>query len=178
MRHYLKLLVQLFLAPRQGWEDVADESPDPDLLARYGLYPLAALAAASSFLGLIYHPSVSPMAVLLHAIAEFGAYFAGYFITVIALSSALPRVSVSGCMASAAVIRRFAVCMMGLMACVGLLRNCLPSDFAIVNFLYVYLAIIMWRGERFMGVAPGKTMVYVILTIVSVIIPPLLIMML
>ncbi|MFG6424052.1 MAG: hypothetical protein K1V71_06565, partial [Paramuribaculum sp.] len=66
----------------------------------------------------------------------------------------------------------------GLMAMGGLVRNCLPSDFAIVNFLYVYLAIIMWRAEHFLRVMPGKSVVFVILAVVSVIVPPLLIMML
>lgn len=178
MRRYLKLLLQIFLAPKQGWEDVSADPTDPDDLARRGLYPLSAIAAATSFLALVYHTDVSPVAVIIRAIAQFGAYFAGYFIAVFALTSALSRVTVASAEPSHHTVRQFAVCMMGLMAATGMLRNCLPSDFAIVNFLYVYLAIIMWRGERFLHIAPGKSVVYVILAVVSVIVPPLLIMML
>jgi hypothetical protein len=178
MRRYLKLLLQLFLAPKQGWEDVSADTSEPDDLARRGLYPLAGVAALTTFMTVVYHPGVSAVALIIAAILRFGAYFAGYFITIFALTTCLPRISLPGREASQRDIHLFAVCMTGLMAMVGLVRNCLPSDFAIVNFLYVYLAIIMWRAEHFLRVMPGKSVVFVILAVVSVIVPPLLIMML
>lgn len=146
--------------------------------ARRGLYPLAGVAALTSFMTVVYHPGSSAVALIIAAILRFGAYFAGYFITIFALTTCLPRISMPGREASQRDIHLFAVCMMGLMAMVGLVRNCLPSDFAIVNFLYVYLAIIMWRAENFLRVMPGKSVVFVIMAVVSVIVPPLLIMML
>lgn len=178
MRRYLRILLQLFLAPKQGWEDVSADSPDPDELARRGLYPLAAIAAAASFMALVYHSGYSPVSLLIAAVVRFGAYFAGYFITIFALTTCLPTVTAGASAPSQKNVRLFAVCMMGLMASVGLLRNSLPSDFAIVNFLYVYLAIIMWRAEEFLNIEQGRSVVFVILAIVSVIVPPLLIMML
>ncbi|MBD5346760.1 MAG: hypothetical protein HDR92_06480 [Bacteroides sp.] len=175
---YLKLLLQLFLAPRQGWEDISVDNLDPDELARRGLYPLAGIAALSSFMTLVYHSGISIASVFIAAIVRFGAYFAGYFITIFALTTCMPRVSEEDAEADQHEIKLFAVCMMGLMAIIGVIRNSLPSDFAIVNFLYLYLAIIMWRGKFFLRVAESKTVVFVILAVVSVIVPPLLIMML
>lgn len=178
MKRYLKLLLQLFLAPKQGWEDLSAEQTDPDDLMRRGLYPLAAVAALMSFLGLVYHADISPMSMLLKAVVEFGAWIVGYFIAVFALSSGLPQLSDDGVGPSLRCIKLFSVCMIGLMAVIGLLRNLLPSDYSIIWFLYFYLAIIIWRGERFMKVAPDKRAVFVILAVVSVIVPPLLIMLL
>lgn len=178
MRRYLKLLLQIFLAPQRGWEDVSAEPVAPDTLLRRGFIPLAAVAALARLMAWAYHGVGSVTEMLLSVVVEFGAYFAGYFIAVFAVSAWLPRVSEPGREASECVVRLFAVSMAGLMACVGLLRNVLPSDFAIVNFLYVYLAIIAWRAEAFMRVAPGRSAAFVILAVVAVIIPPLLIMML
>lgn len=178
MQRYLRLLLQLFLAPRQGWDDLWSDPTDPDELARRGLYPLAALAALASFSALIYHSGASVIRLLVDAVLEFGAYFAGYFITIFALTTCLGRLTPDGAAPSQRAIHLFAVCMMGLMAAIGFVKNILPSDFAIVNFLYVYLVIIMWRAEPFLHVAAGKSVVFVILSTVSVIVPPLLIMML
>lgn len=178
MRSYLQILLQLFLAPSRGWEDVDVASPDPDEMARRGLFPLAGIAAVASFMALVYHSGYSPLSLLIDAIVRFAAYFAGYYITIFAMTTCRPTVTMQGDEPSDRDIRLFAVCMMGLMAVVGFLRNALPSDFAIVNFLYVYLAIIMWRGEQFLHVRQGRSVVFVILAVLAVIVPPLLIMML
>lgn len=178
MLRYLRLIFQIFLAPRQGWEDVSAEPVAPETLLREGFIPLAAVAAVARLMTLVYHGATSATNLIVHMVLEFGAYFAGYFIAVFALSAYQSRFSEPGEEASERVVKLFCLCMAGLMAFTGLLRNVLPSDFAIVNFLYVYLAIIAWRGEAFMRVAPGRSTVFVITAVLAVILPPLLIMML
>ncbi|MCM1028528.1 MAG: hypothetical protein NC484_02820 [Alloprevotella sp.] len=178
MGHYLKLLFQIFLSPRSGWEDVSADKSGPDLLMRRGLLPLAALTSLTRFLTLVYHRGEEFMSVMPGALIEFVAYLAGYFIAILALTAYMPRVTRHGAAATDRDIRLYALCMTGLMALVGLVRNCLPSDFAIVNFLYLYLAVVAWRGREFLHVDLDKEVTFVILAVVSSIIPPLLIMLL
>lgn len=178
MRRYLTLLLQIFLAPQRGWEDVSAEPVSPEALFRHGFVPLAVIASLAGLMAWVWHGVNDVARMMVSVTVEFGAYFAGYFIAVFALSAWLPRVSEPGREASERVVRLFAVFMGGLMACVGLLRNILPSDFAIVNFLYVYLAIIAWRAEAFLRVAQGRSAAFVVIAVVAVIVPPLLIMML
>lgn len=150
---------------------------DPETLLRRGFCPLVVIAALTNLFAPLYHTDLGIYRVLIRMVVEFGAYFAGYFVAIFALSAAMPRVLPEGSEIDDRNIRLFALCMMGLMACIGIARNALPSDFDIINFLYVYLAIIMWRGEKFMHVSVGRSTEFVILAVVAVILPPVLIMM-
>ena len=36
----LRYIIQLILSPKNGWEDLAQTNPDPDVLLTKGVYPL------------------------------------------------------------------------------------------------------------------------------------------
>ncbi len=178
MAQFLKLLIQLFLAPQRGWEDMAAVDTPPEIMVKRGFIPLASVAALTCFLALVYHPATGVLAVLFKALFQFVALLAGYYLATLIIAAYRSMISKPGREASDRNVRLFSLGMLGLMALVTLFSNCLPSDFDIVNFLYVYLAIVAWRGKGILAVAPDKTVIFVILAIIATIIPPLLIMML
>lgn len=177
MALYLKLLLQLFLAPQRGWEDMAAVTISPETMVKRGFIPLAALASLTSFIALVFHPAIEVLALIFKTLMQFVALLAGYYIAILIITAYRPMISNPGREASDRNVRLFALGMMGLMALVGLISNCLPSDFDIVYFLYVYLGIVAWRGKGILAVAHDKTVSFVILAVIATIIPPLLIMM-
>ena len=49
----LKYIIQLIVSPKNGWDDIADKNPDPEILLTKGVYPLLGIASAPMFLGLV-----------------------------------------------------------------------------------------------------------------------------
>ncbi len=56
-----------------------------------------------------------------------------------------------------------------------LVQNCLPFDIDLVLFLGIYTAIVLWRGDRYMAVREESVGRFMIFTILTVIVPPFLI---
>lgn len=173
MKRYLLYLLQLFLAPSQGWKDIELDDCDESMLERRGFLPFALLSAVSVFMQLVYHPSISAIRLLIDCVIELGALIAGYYFAVAVMSASLPSICFDE--PSRRRIRVFCLCGLGLYALLGLIRNCMPSDFAIIYFLLIYLAIILWRANDYLDVMPDMTLRFVLLSIICVIMPPLVI---
>lgn len=173
MKRYLLYLLQLLLAPSQGWKDIELDDYDETKLERRGFLPFAMLSAMSVFMQLFYHPALSPVRLLIDCIIEFGALMAGYYLAAAVMSASLPSICFEE--PSRKRVRVFCLCGVGMYALLGLIKNCLPSDFAIVYFLLIYLVIILWRAEDYLDIMPDMKLRFVLLSVVCVIMPPLVI---
>lgn len=173
MFKFLKSLFQLILSPVRGWEDISYAGEDYRRLAAEGLYPLLGVASLTVFMAAIYRHGVELSYMIQQAIVTFVKYFVGYFIAVFILGSYIHRDSDAEI--SEKRNHTFVIYSIGLLAIISIIKNCLPMNLATLNFLPIYVAIVMWRGTRYMAIRPDRVGYFMILAIGAVIVPPFVI---
>jgi heme/copper-type cytochrome/quinol oxidase subunit 4 len=60
---------------------------------------------------------------------------------------------------------------LGLLAIIEVIKNVLPVELSLVQFLPIYVAIILWKGAAFLHVVDSKINYFVFLTIIAIIVP-------
>lgn len=174
MLRYLKLMLQLLMAPSRGWEDVAESAVDSRRTLLRGLVPLAALAALTCFLGALYqlHPSFS--ALLIDAIVTFVKYTLTYFVAVAMLVYALPRLTADG-LVNRERVELFCAFCVGMLAIIGILEHLLPMELTLLQFLPIYVIVVMAMGRKFVDVGEENIFRFAGVATLSVILPVYLI---
>ncbi len=171
---YLQHMIQLILSPARGWEDVASHSISGRHALTRGLLPLMALAGLSVFGGALYevHPQFGKL--LTGAVACFVQYFLTYYLSLAVLMSYLPRITADGATDEnrVALFLCFAV---GMMCVIGIVANLLPMTLTLVEFLPLYVAVVMYKGRDFLNVKSDVVGGFVGVTVLSVIVPVYLI---
>lgn len=173
MLEYLKSLIQLILAPRYGWEDIEADDIRPEQIFLHGFLPLSVLSGLCVFVQLAYHPVLSLVGLTIMAVSEFVSYFLSYYIALLILGSVIPGISFGEF--SRDRLKTYVLSCLGLMCLMGILKNCLPSDFATVYFLLIYVAVIMWRGIDFMRVELRHEIKFTLVSVIAIMLPTLLI---
>lgn len=165
-------IIQLILSPKNGWEDLAQRNPDPELLLTKGLYPLMGLAAATEVLGLVYHEA-SLAQVLIGAINVFGTYFVTIFIARLIFDMYLDK------LAGTEVDKRRAstliVVGVAMMVTFQLIENCLPWGLLIVKFLPIYAILVLSKGTEYLGLTKRKELKFTALSGFAIVAVPLFI---
>lgn len=171
---YLKTLLQLILAPRKAWDDVAEDNPSATLMAERGLYPLLAIMAATAFCHGLYNPDTFTVASsLMTALAQFLSLFLTQLIARSVLESALPPLEAD----RIAYLRNELVPVFctGLLALINIVANLCPIELAIFWFLPVLLIIVFWHTTDYLFIKTDKTGAFMgLLTVLLVIVPVLL----
>ncbi|MBD5234212.1 MAG: hypothetical protein HDS65_08560 [Bacteroidales bacterium] len=173
MLTFLKYLLQLILAPSSGWEDLSKADPDPDELARTGLYPLLGVAAATEFLAFAYLRHAELAQVLMRAVADFGAYFVSLFIARLIFELYLGRLTTNP--PSQRSVQTVCVAGIGLMVLVQIIANCLPWNLVILKFLPVYVILILYKAMPLLGVKKDSELAYIGLSAAAIVAVPLFI---
>ena len=173
MLHFLKHLLQLLISPENGWEDISHQGRDAKRLALEGLYPLLGITAISTFIGLFYDPDLNLTIALQGSIVTFVQYFVTYFIAIFIFSAYLGKY-VEGELNEKRNMT-FITYSIATLALIKIIENCIPIELSLLQFLPVYVAVIMWKGSRYMAIKRNKAGQYIILTITSIIIPVYLI---
>lgn len=151
MLHYLKLMIQILMAPRSGWEDVMTDNQAPRNILLRGLAPLAAIAALSVGMGVIYQHDATPEALIINAIVTFARYFLTYFIAISLLNYVLPRFTADGTADRHRVELLAAYCT-GMMALIGILENVLPMEIPLLRFLPLYIVVVIIQSRWFLNI--------------------------
>ncbi len=177
MLHYLKLMLQLLMAPARGWEDVAESAENPRHTLLCGLLPLAALAGLSAFTGRFYqlHPSFTPL--LVKAVVMFIKYTVTYFIGVALLLNVLPRLTSDG-LVNRERVELFCAYCEGMMAVIGILECVMPMDITLLQFLPIYVVVVICMGRRFVDVDERNIFRFAGVSVFGLIVPVYLIDML
>ena len=171
---FLKQTLQLLLAPTKGWEDVASNSPDARRSLIHGLLPIIAVAAISVFARAIWEHQ-SFLMLLLSVHTTFAQYFLTYYVALLAMVTALPYITISGDTPDENRIAVFLCYSVSMMACIAVIDNFLPMELTLVQFLPIYVAVVMAQGRIFLSIDPESMGKYVGLTVGSVIVPVYLI---
>ena len=171
MLNYLKLMLQLVLAPSKGWDDVAAAAPDPQRELVFGLVPVCALAGISVAASVYWMHDVAFSSLIIRGVVCFAVYILTYFIAQALLTALLPRITEDG-LVDRERVAVFAQLCVGLMAVFGMVENLLPSEVApIVQFLPLLVVVVMYRARDFLDVDRTKTGLMLAFGIVAVILP-------
>lgn len=173
MLRFLKYLLQLILSPGHGWEDIRDENPGAEVLTRTGLYPLLALAAATEFLAFLYHSDIQLGTVLIHVLADFGAYFISIFIARLLFDMYLGRLCVAK--PDSDRVATLITVGIGLLVLIQIIENCLPYPLILIKFLPVYVMLILYKAAAYLGIAEYNDMRFFGLSSMAIVVVPLLI---
>lgn len=172
MGHFLKLLVQLILAPRNGWEDIESEGCEPEWAFAHGLVPLAAIASLSTFMAKVYHHDLLWTTLIQKAIVVFAAFFAAIYVAEFFFSMFfLSDIDTS---LDTRRIRSFLIYSLSVMAFMTAIINCVPFSPVLV-LLPLYSIVVMRKGARYLSVLPARVGHFMMLSIFSVFAPPFLI---
>jgi len=151
MLKFLTELLQLILSPREGWEDLAKDNPDPERLLRTSYYPLLVVAAATAFLELVYDATASLSAVIIRSVAIFGAYFVAVYLAKLIFDVYLARLTTGEtdmCRAFTLIIAS-----LGMMVLFRIVANCLPWHLIVLDFLPLYVVLVLSKAYAYLGVA-------------------------
>ena len=163
-------MFQLILSPAKGWVDIAREGEPVSLLASEGFYPFLGLTSLTVFIQRIYHVDLTVGVMLERAIVTFMMYFAAYFIGVAVLSGLWYKGR--GDSVEQKHTHTFVIYTLGLLALINIIANCIPVELSVTFFLPIYVAIIMWKADRYMGVEPHDTGRFMLISIPGVLAPP------
>lgn len=167
---FLKMLCQLILSPANGWHDVSHEGAEPSALFSAGYLPLAGAAAFAVFLQGLYHPGLGFVFLLQKAIEIFVQFFISYYIAQFFFCSFAGKYT--DVAPGAKKMHTYIIFSLSLLALAVLVENCTPVKLYVPQFFSIYIAIIMWRGCRYMAVRPDLTRWFMLMALGSILLPP------
>lgn len=170
MLHFFKLMLQLILSPTKGWEDIAFGADAPRHTFIHGLLPVAIAAGLSSFFCLFYFDSPPFGIVFLQAVVVVITYVITYFIGASAISFFLPMV-IPGAEPERKRVELFCAYSTGIMAFIGVLEGILPMELTLLQFLPLYVVVVMCCGREFLSIDEKDIFRFGALATVSLVAP-------
>lgn len=153
-------------------EDISCAGTEPHQLVSEGFYPLLGIASASAFLRLLYNRALTLGGVLQDAIVIFAQYFVSFFIANYIMLTMLPR-CVNG-EVNEKRVSTFLVYNLSLLALITIIENVTPIELSLVQFLPIIVAVVIWKGCRYMAISEHQTGRFMLISILTVIGLPLL----
>ena len=149
-------------SPKYGWEVINESNIPIGKVLRSAYLPLLCVLALSCFVPMIYDSTVSFKESLMTGIVYFSAYFISYYIIIYLLGGFYPElVRTAGATARLNDYILYNLIFLVLLLIFG---NLLPSDFAPVLFLMVYLPWMAYRGTDHLFVKKEKVVKFVIIS--------------
>ncbi len=170
---YLKYLLQLFLAPEHGWEDLASENPEPRSLLTKGLIPLLVVAALSEAMAFVWIKHTSTETVILDAVLVFGAYFVSIFIAKLIIEGLMPRLC--GVYPDKGRTEILIACALGMTVIFRIINNCLPGNIVMLQFFPLYTFLVLFKAAPYMDVPHKMEFYFMSLTGAATVILPMVI---
>lgn len=173
MRHYLRLLIQITLAPHNGWEDLDKDDPDPRTAFYTGFVPLTAISAVAMLFQLVYHPYLSVMLLIEKALTQFVAMFVTYYLGEFFFSLYLLR-NITGSLQPDR-MRLYIMMVLSVMSFMLMIINMVPFS-PVLMLLPLYVVVVMRMATEYLSVSDGRTGHFMLLSMSSLFAPPLIIM--
>lgn len=174
MSSFPKMLLNLFLSPAKGWEDIDDDSPDTRRLLTRGFLPLVCLTALSVGVQAFYHQEWAASVLILNAIVIFGKFFISYYAAILLMGILLPQITASGGYSDSRT-SNFCLLSLSVLAFIAIVENCMPEGLPLVKFLPLYAIVIMWQGRGYLSIPTSQGVRFILSAVVSIMIPPLII---
>lgn len=165
-------MLQLFLAPVKGWEEVEHLAESPIKMMEKGLNPLLAIAAITAFCSGFY--GSQPFVIgtqLLTALSQFIAYFLGVMFGRVMFESLMSHFT--GQPVNTLRAHTVVVYSIGLMTVIRIIRNLCPIDLAVLWFLPAFVAMVIWQSRIYLSVKADRSGQFFIFAVAVLIAAPL-----
>lgn len=172
MLKYLGYLIQLILSPGKGWDDIALSNLTPKSVAADGYYPLLGVASCSVFVQYLYDSDLTLPVLVESAVITFVVYFISYFIASFMFAVFGGRLIKS--VPDEKRYNLFILFNLSILVMIEILKNCLPMSLSLVEFLPLFVLLVMWMGHRYLDVEPGKEGSFTIFCGLAILAPPFL----
>lgn len=170
MLKFFKHIIQLILSPTRGWEDISADTTTTAQLCHDGLYPLLGIMALSNFIQLFFVHDLTLVKTIEQAVIDFGCYFACYFLGVLIMEQLLPNL-VSGEL-NRKKIEKVTIYAIALLSLVIILDNCMPTSFTVIHLLPIFVALIIYKSDRYLAIRSGEDVSFMVISIVALVIVP------
>lgn len=170
MVRFLINILQIFVNPKRGWEDISYDSTDTSTLTRSGYYPLITTAALSSFAlfyRIAYHPTF--VDVIKNVICTFTIYLATLYFADFMFSTFFEPMSEK--QYSSKRNSTLTIYSLAILAILQIVINIIPFDFPVLYFMPIYVGVIIYKAIPYMGVKENKIGQYMFLSVFSIIVP-------
>jgi len=175
MLKFLKYLILLLISPVKGWEDIAQSRLSPRRVFAHGLMPFVAVCGLTCVVPALYvHHSVSIWSRFMQMIVTMGAYFVTYFIAMFVFTSFAARWTVDRRL-NVRQVSLFVSYNLAVLLLFAMIRNMLPVENALIDFLPVFDVLIMWKGARSLNIRQDAIAPMMLTSIACILIPPTLI---
>jgi hypothetical protein len=173
MLKFLKNMLQLFLAPAKGWEEVEHLNESPLKLMDKGLNPLLAILAITAFCHGFYGSQPFEIGTqLLTALSQFIAYFLGVMFGRAMFESLMPYFT--GQPVNALRAHTVVVYAIGLMTVNRIIQNLCPIDLAVLWFLPAFVAMVIWQSRIYLSVKSERSGQFFIFAVAVLIAAPII----
>lgn len=173
MLRFLRYISQLIISPSNGWEDIAARAKSPAEIARNGFYPLVAITASSVFARLFYGGArLNPLPELIkEAVVTFVMFFASYFLASFCWSVFAGKFSAKS-EATEMKQNTFIIYNLALLSIIQIIANCLPISLSLVQFLPLFILVIIWAGHTYVCVKPQSIFTFMLFSAMTILVPP------
>lgn len=166
-------MLQLVLSPKRGWEDIAVDDIPANKLLTGGFIPLIIVDALSCLTGYLYHNDTSTLAVIASMISSVVMFLVPYFLASFFFSLYIP--ACTGGTMSMNKNHTFIIYSLSIMVVMDIMTHLLPMVPDMIFLLPIYVLFIMWRGLAYMEVKFDGVISFLVLNILTVLLPPFVI---
>ncbi len=163
-----KKILLIIVSPTIGWEKINKLSIPPKILQSSVFFPTLAVLSLSVFVRLFYDDSLTLAHTLVNSIIAFASYFFAVYICSIAINFYSP----SSDQNSKDRLDNLIVFALEYLVILQIIGNLLPSNFAVLDFMSLYVAFIVYRGLEYINYTE-KPLVFVSISTALLIFVPI-----
>ncbi len=170
MWRFFKNIIQLIISPDNGWDDIKRTSVPAR--AVLGAIWSIGIATLSPWIKLLYSSDISWLRLIQESIIIGVSYGLAYFLAGILMNTWIPMIN--GGEDSKDRITIFNSYIISTLLVQVLITNVLPLSFAILSIWPIYVAVIIWRGMKYMEIEEKDAGKFITASIVALIGPAFL----
>ena len=167
--NYILKVFQVILTPEVGWKRLGELYIPSGLLARELFDPLLAVLSLTSFVGMLYGNGGGLSQHLVLAISQFASYMLTLLLGLYVLGMVIGPTGTTEHMERA---ENYLVCLLTYLAMLSIIKNLLPTPFAPMYLLDLYVGLLAYKGASYvMGENESKGKVWITATVLALLLP-------
>lgn len=172
MLKFLGCLITLIVSPFKGWDNIARHDEEVPVLLNQGFYPLVGITSLSAFIQYFYAISPKVSIYVENVVITFVAFVISYFLSSFLFSFFLKKMTDT--QVSERTYNTFILYNMSCLALIKIIENCMPMQLSIVEFLPVFVLLVMWLGNKYLHIDENKGVAFILFCAVTILVPPYL----
>ena len=165
----IRALIQLIMAPNKAWQELSHDTVRQQYLSVLLVYPLLIITALSAYVHYCYGYITLAEATqeALVTFLKFAACIITIFILMVKLGCKYYTADYSKSQAHLFAGYTYTITLLSV-----LINNLLPSDFAFVQFMPLYIIWVVYQGREYLNIPSENTFSYTVITSVMFMVLP------